>query len=91
MKKRMLTGLSLLLATSVGLILAMPQRVHTQVQDIIPPSLVELSFSPNNIDVSTASQVIAVNVRGRRTRSLVTSPVRFISEARRDNNSDSAI
>jgi len=46
MKKRMLTGLSLLLAASVGLILAMPQRVHTQVQDIIPPSLVELSFSP---------------------------------------------
>jgi hypothetical protein len=63
MKKRMLTGLSLWLATSVGLILAIPARVHTQVQDIIPPNLIELSFSPTSIDVSAGSQTLTVNAR----------------------------
>ena len=63
MKKRMLTGLSLWLAASVGLILAIPARVQTQVQDIIPPNLIELSFSPTSIDVSAGSQAITVNAR----------------------------
>ena len=63
MQKRMLTVLSLWLTTAVAMILTLSERAHTQVQDIIPPDLIELSFSPNNIDVSTASQVITVSAR----------------------------
>ncbi|MFY9570863.1 MAG: hypothetical protein WAV20_05655, partial [Blastocatellia bacterium] len=63
MNAKRLGSLSMWLATSVALILAIPEVGHTQVQDIVPPQLVELSISPSSIDVTSGPQDVAFTIR----------------------------
>ncbi|MFY9556602.1 MAG: hypothetical protein WAV47_17960, partial [Blastocatellia bacterium] len=63
MSNKKLGSPSLWLVTFVALLFASPGSVNSQVQDVTPPSLIELSFSPTSIDVGAGSQTVTVNAR----------------------------
>jgi hypothetical protein len=63
MTNKKLTRLIVSVATFGALILAAPERAHTQAQDVIPPTVLELNFAPDSIDVSAGHQAVTVNAR----------------------------